>query len=130
VIALVDFTEHTHQSLGSFAADVVEGLVSGAIVWAVVAGLIGLCSRPQPPAPAPPPSDADATRADFEQRWNKWRELIAQEDPPAPTPPRSAGAEDWAWLNSMAGKLDEDFVDAVREGVAEQERPALEKLFR
>ena len=72
----------------------------------------------------------DDRRADFEQRWNKWRELIAQEDPPAPTPPRSAGAEDWAWLNSMAGKLDEDFVDAVREGVAEQERPALEKLFR
>jgi hypothetical protein len=30
----------------------------------------------------------------------------------------------------MAGKLDEDFVEAVREGVAEQERPALEKLFQ
>jgi antitoxin VapB len=39
-------------------------------------------------------------------------------------------AEDWAWLDSIAGKLDEDFVDGVREGVADQERPALEKLFR
>jgi antitoxin VapB len=39
-------------------------------------------------------------------------------------------AEDWAWLDSIAGKLDEDFVEAVGEGVAEQERPALEKLFR
>jgi len=39
-------------------------------------------------------------------------------------------AEDWAWLDSIAGKLDEDFVEAVRESVVEQERPALEKLFR
>jgi antitoxin VapB len=39
-------------------------------------------------------------------------------------------AEDWAWLDAIAGKLDEDFVEAVGEGVAEQERPALEKLFR
>ena len=30
----------------------------------------------------------------------------------------------------IAGKLDEDFVEAVREDVVEQERPALEKLFR
>jgi antitoxin VapB len=39
-------------------------------------------------------------------------------------------AEDWAWLDAIAGKLDEDFVEAVREDVADQERPALEKLFR
>jgi antitoxin VapB len=39
-------------------------------------------------------------------------------------------AEDWAWLDAIAGKLDEDFVEAVSEDVAEQKRPALEKLFR
>ena len=39
-------------------------------------------------------------------------------------------AEDWAWLDSIVGKLDADFVDAVQEGVVEQERPALDKLFR
>ncbi len=39
-------------------------------------------------------------------------------------------AGDWAWLDSIASKLDKDFVEAVREGVMEQERPALEKLFR
>src|SRR6266849_2420164 len=39
-------------------------------------------------------------------------------------------AEDWAWLDSIAGKLDQDFVEAAHEGVAEQERPALEKMFR
>ena len=39
-------------------------------------------------------------------------------------------AEDWAWLDSIAGKLDEDFVVAVQEGVLEQGRPTLEKLFR
>jgi antitoxin VapB len=38
-------------------------------------------------------------------------------------------AEDWAWLDAIAGKLDEDFVHAIQEGVVEQERPALEKLF-
>jgi len=39
-------------------------------------------------------------------------------------------AEDWAWLDSIAGKLDDDFVHAVDECADEQERPALEKLFR
>ncbi len=39
-------------------------------------------------------------------------------------------AEDWTWLDSIAGKLDEDFIKAVGEGVMEQERPGLEKLFR
>jgi antitoxin VapB len=39
-------------------------------------------------------------------------------------------AEDWAWLDSIVGKLDEDFVRAVDEHPDEQERPALEKLFR
>jgi antitoxin VapB len=39
-------------------------------------------------------------------------------------------AEDWAWLDSIAGKLDDDLVQAVDERADEQERPALEKLFR
>ncbi len=39
-------------------------------------------------------------------------------------------AEDWAWLDSIVGKLDDDFVEAVGEHAEEQERPALAKLFR
>jgi antitoxin VapB len=39
-------------------------------------------------------------------------------------------AEDWLWLDSIVGKLDDDFVQAVHEPAEEQERPALEKLFR
>jgi antitoxin VapB len=39
-------------------------------------------------------------------------------------------AEDWTWLDSIAGKLDEDFVHAVDEHPKPQLRPALEKLFR
>ena len=38
-------------------------------------------------------------------------------------------AEDWAWLDRIVGKLDEDFVQAVDEHPTEQERPGLEKLF-
>ena len=39
-------------------------------------------------------------------------------------------AEDWAWLDAIVGKLDEDFVEAVGEKAKQQERPALKKLFR
>jgi antitoxin VapB len=39
-------------------------------------------------------------------------------------------AEDWAWLDSIVGKLDEDFIQAVDEQPNEQVRPALKKLFR
>ena len=39
-------------------------------------------------------------------------------------------AEDWSWLDSIAGKLDKDFVEAVDENPGEQKRPALDKLFR
>jgi antitoxin VapB len=39
-------------------------------------------------------------------------------------------AEDWDWLDSLVGKLDEDFVQAVHEPPQEQDRPALEKLFQ
>jgi antitoxin VapB len=36
---------------------------------------------------------------------------------------------DWDWLDAIAGKLDDDFVKAAVEDVAEQQRPALKKLF-
>ena len=39
-------------------------------------------------------------------------------------------AEDWSWLDSIAGKLDQDLVDAIEEHSGEQPRPALDKLFR
>ena len=39
-------------------------------------------------------------------------------------------AGDWAWLDAIVGKLDEDFIEAVGEKPKQQERPALEKLFR
>lgn len=39
-------------------------------------------------------------------------------------------ADDWAWLDSIAGALDDDFVQALHEHAEEQERPALGKLFR
>jgi antitoxin VapB len=39
-------------------------------------------------------------------------------------------ADDWAWLDSLVGKLDADFVEAVNEQPKEQQRPALKKLFR
>jgi antitoxin VapB len=39
-------------------------------------------------------------------------------------------AEDWSWLDSIVGELDEDFIQAVDEQPEAQERHALEKLFR
>lgn len=39
-------------------------------------------------------------------------------------------ADDWAWLDSIAGKLDSDLVQAVEERPKPQDRPALEKLFK
>jgi len=38
--------------------------------------------------------------------------------------------EDWTWLDSVVAQLDEDFVQAVNEQPEQQERPALDKLFR
>ena len=32
-------------------------------------------------------------------------------------------ASDWAWLDSVVGPLDDDFVQATREELAEQDRP-------
>jgi antitoxin VapB len=39
-------------------------------------------------------------------------------------------AEDWSWLDALAGRLDEDFIRAVNEEPEAQERRALDKLFR
>jgi antitoxin VapB len=39
-------------------------------------------------------------------------------------------ADDWDWLDSLAGPLDDDFVRAVDERPGPQERPDLDKLFR
>lgn len=38
--------------------------------------------------------------------------------------------KDWAWLDVIAGKLDDDFVEAVNEPLQGQVRPALEQLFK
>ena len=39
-------------------------------------------------------------------------------------------AEDWTWLDSIVGKVDEDLVQAADEQPKQQERPAIKKLFR
>lgn len=36
----------------------------------------------------------------------------------------------WAWLDDVAGRLDQDFVDAVQEQPKATERPALDRLFK
>ena len=38
--------------------------------------------------------------------------------------------KDWAWLDAIAGKLDEDFMIAAHEQPDQQERPALDELFK
>jgi antitoxin VapB len=38
--------------------------------------------------------------------------------------------EDWSWLDSLVGRLDKDFVEAVNEKPDQQTRPALDKLFK
>jgi len=39
-------------------------------------------------------------------------------------------AKDWAWLDAVTGKLDADFVAAIEEELGEQQRPALDRLFK
>jgi antitoxin VapB len=39
-------------------------------------------------------------------------------------------AQDWAWLDALAGPLDADFRDAVSDQPAAEERPELDRLFR
>jgi len=38
--------------------------------------------------------------------------------------------DDWSWLDAIAGKLDDDFIEAVNEQPQPQDRPALDELFR
>jgi antitoxin VapB len=39
-------------------------------------------------------------------------------------------SDDWSWLDAVAGKLDDDFVQAANEQPEQQERPALDASFR
>ncbi|RTL92022.1 MAG: antitoxin [Hyphomicrobiales bacterium] len=39
-------------------------------------------------------------------------------------------AQDWAWLDQVTGALDDDFVEAVLERPAGQERPTLDDIFK
>jgi antitoxin VapB len=43
---------------------------------------------------------------------------------------RSGRPEDWTWLDSLVNKLDEDFIQAANEQPEQQERPALDRLFK
>ena len=38
-------------------------------------------------------------------------------------------AADWDWLDTIAGKLDDDFIQAVSEEPHEQQRPLLDDVF-
>jgi len=38
--------------------------------------------------------------------------------------------DDWSWLDTLVGKLDDDFVEAVDEQPQQQDRSALDELFR
>lgn len=39
-------------------------------------------------------------------------------------------ADDWAWLDAIAGKLDEDAAQVMNEESQQQERPSLDEFFR
>ncbi len=36
----------------------------------------------------------------------------------------------WTWLDTICGKLDEDFISAAREHPKNQDRPKLDELFK
>jgi len=38
--------------------------------------------------------------------------------------------DSWAWLDALAGELDEDFVEGVREQLGAPERPGLSEVSR
>ena len=38
-------------------------------------------------------------------------------------------ADDWAWLDAIVGKLDDDFIAAINEQPEQQQRPELDSLF-
>ena len=39
-------------------------------------------------------------------------------------------AQDWAWLDQVTGTLDDDFAKAALERPGEQDRPALDDVFK
>jgi antitoxin VapB len=39
-------------------------------------------------------------------------------------------ADDWRWLDALVGELDKDFVEGAKEKPEQQERPALDRLFK
>jgi antitoxin VapB len=39
-------------------------------------------------------------------------------------------AEDWKWLDTVCGKLDQDFIDAANEKPEEQKRADLDDIFK
>jgi antitoxin VapB len=39
-------------------------------------------------------------------------------------------ADEWTWLDALAGRLDQDFVEAAGEQPKPQERATVEKFFR
>jgi antitoxin VapB len=39
-------------------------------------------------------------------------------------------ADDWSWLDALAGQLDDDFARAAAERPEAQQRPALDEAFR
>ena len=39
-------------------------------------------------------------------------------------------ADDWVWLDAIAGKLDDDFVEAVKEQPEQQESRELDEFFK
>ncbi|MDX8454378.1 type II toxin-antitoxin system VapB family antitoxin [Mesorhizobium sp. VK9D] len=38
--------------------------------------------------------------------------------------------QDWAWLDQVIGRVDDDFIDAALDKPEEQERPALDDIFK
>lgn len=38
-------------------------------------------------------------------------------------------SEDWTWLDAIAGKLDDDLIEGVKEQPQQQERPAIDEFF-
>ena len=52
---------------------------------------------------------------------------IRRRDNPAILKPIPA---DWAWLDTLSGKFDDDFIAAVNEPVEQKKRPELDKMFR
>ena len=39
-------------------------------------------------------------------------------------------SEDWGWLDTITAKLDDDFIEAVNEQPAQQERPTIGEFVR